>query len=88
MATVLSHSQRITDTDPPVLTHVSTRSVTVIVAAGAATVDLGVLSPDVAMVKQGETATWSVFAISDFLEPFTITALGAGADVHVIWTRI
>lgn len=87
MALYLSKGVVITDVDPPVQTHVTPKSVTVSVRTGKAHVFLGPISGQTIVMEAGETMNWSTLASVDFVERMTVTAVGAGASVLVVWTH-
>jgi hypothetical protein len=87
MALYLSKGKVINELDPPVMTHLTPKSVTVNVRTGSAIVFLGPISGQSITLVAGESMNWSTLSSSDFVEQMTVTAIGAGASVLVAWSH-
>lgn len=87
MATYISKGKVITELDPPVVTAAQTKSVTVNVRSGKASIMLGPISGQVIVLEAGESMNWSTLAATDFIEQMTVTATAPGSSVLVAWTH-
>lgn len=87
MALYISRGTVITELDPPVSTHNTPKSVTVSVRTGKAQVFMGAISGQTIVMEAGESMNWSTLAAADFVEKMTVTAVGVGASVLVVWTH-
>lgn len=87
MALYISKGKVITELEPPVVTALQPKSVTVNVRTGKASVFLGAISGQTIIMEAGESMNWSTLAATDFVEQMTVTAIGPGASVLVAWTH-
>lgn len=88
MAIYLSKGKVITELDPPVVTALQPKSVTVNVRTGKALVQLGSISGQSIVLEAGESMNWSTLALADFVEQMTVTATAPGSSVLVAWSHL
>lgn len=91
MALYLIKGQVITELDPPLVTNpapsTNPKSVTVNVRSGQAQVNLGIISGDSIILEAGESMSFGTLASVDFVETMSVTAIGTGANVLVVWSH-